>query len=664
MARIPAGENLGGVIARPQRFSEVRIADGGMQALGAGIQQAAYAVGQANELEKVRRDAADRATAMGVLTKARDDLATLHDDTNEGVRTGQIDKTKATDEWTLRTKDAITAALQNVPQSQRDLVQKDLDHTAAKLSRGVRKAVELRDQSDTLAGIDQTLEYAQRLYIADPKAADQLANDTLDGLGPFSGLSPAQLQAKRQGFKEGTRFNFASSLVNDARRDNAKLDKVAARITSDEFSDMDPARRTHMLGQIEAFKVSNTQQAEAAIRRREAEEERRLNRAQREFDAATSIITTGKVLSPEYVQQVTQAVAGTPYERAFQESLKQAPEKSAFGMQPLATMDRLLSQARAELNAGGTNPHAEKKIKELELVRDQAAKDYAEDPLLAAQERGIIQSIQPVNTSSVASVIATIGDRVNQASLVQTQVGQPVSPFLRSEAEAIGKTLSLLPVDQRSTALAQISTALGPAQSAALARQMAPKDKALGIALGMAGAQTTNGRYTSELVLRGAAAIKDKAVKEDNAALSGVRARVAAEIGDAYVNQELRQTMIDAAVYAEYGLQSEGSGDLGRAVRLVTGGITERGGKKVPLPYGMDAKTFEKRLVELPPDSLAKQAPDGKVYVAGTEMKASDFLKQVPTAALLHAGQGRYAVQTGTGLATNAEGRPLIIEVK
>jgi hypothetical protein len=45
-------------------------------------------------------------------------------------------------------------------------------------------------------------------------------------------------------------------------------------------------------------------------------------------------------------------------------------------------------------------------------------------------------------------------------------------------------------------------------------------------------------------------------------------------------------------------------------------------------------------------------------------MDPTEFLNGVPTAALIHAGQGKYAVQTGAGLATNGNGRPLIIEVK
>lgn len=669
MARIPAGEQLGQRVAQPMRFSDaVTPGDAFGSPVAEGVRHAAIDIQKQRDEEarhaQLQAEAADKAAAVAAMTRARDGLAALHDDTVEGVRTGTIDKTKAADEWQQRTRDFMAGALEGVPAVHRGAVQADLDHQVATFSRGVRKSVELRDQQDVRSGINDTLEYTQRLYSTDPKAAEQLATETLRTLGPFSGMDPAAIQKAGQAWKEGTRYTKAYGMVNGARRDNAELDKVAAQLDTPEFEALDPQRKAQLLTQVEGFKVANVQRAEAEARRRQAEEERRLRHAEAQFNAANSILTTGKVLSDAYVQQVSQAVAGTPFDLAFKEALRQGPEQAAFGQQSLATMERLLSQTRAQLNVNGTDPATEKRLKQMETIRDQARKDYAEDPLLAAQERGVLPGVASLDTSSIAGLISTIGERTGQAALVAQQVGGAVSPLLRSEAESVVKILNVLPVDQRSSALAQLASAIGPQQAAALGHQMAPKDKALGIALGLAGDKTTAGRYTSEIVLKGAQAIKDKAVKEDNRALVGVRAAVAAEIGDAYIDQTLRERMIDAAVYAEYGLQAESDSDPRRAVRLVTGGIVERNGRKVPLPRGMSASDFDKRIQQVTAVDIAPQLVDGKVYVSGTAMPAADFLAQVPNAALLHAGQGRYAVQTGAGLATNAAGRPLIIEVK
>jgi hypothetical protein len=669
MARIPAGEQLGNVTARPQRFDEAVIPGGAYGgAVGNAVSNIANEARRQQQIEQrkaeLTQEAADKAQGLQVLTKGRDALADLHDNTASGIMNGQIDKTKAGEEWQVRSKEAITSALEGVPATMRESVQFDLEHQASRFTRGIGKAVEQRDQQDVRSGINDTLEYTQRLYATDPKAAEALANETLKSLGPFSGMDPAQIQKAGQAWKESTRYTKGYSMVNEARRDNASLDKVATQLDSEEFNAMDPQRKAQLMTTIEGYKVANIQKAEAAARHAQAVEERRLHRAESEFNAASSIINTGKVLSDAYVQQVSAAVTGTPYELAFKESLKQAPEHAAFGMQPLAVQERILTQARANLNQNGTDPKTEKQIKQLETIRDQARKDYAEDPILAAQERGIIQSVAPLDTNSMAGLISTIGERTAQASIVQQQVGAPVSPLLKSEAESVGKILNALPVEQRSTAIAQLAMAVGPQQASALGNQMSPKDKGLGIALSLAGDKTTAGRYVSEIVLRGTQAIKDKAVKEDNRALVGVRTAVAAEIGDAYVDQALRERMIDAAVYAEYGLQAEGNGDPRNAANLVTGGIVERAGKKVPLPRGMKPAEFDKRISQVTSVDIAGQLTDGKVYVSGTAMDPAEFLNGVPTAALIHAGQGKYAVQTGAGIATNGNGRPLIIEVK
>jgi len=671
MAQIPDSSGFGDVTVQAQRAPAG--AAGALAALAAPVGQSLTNLGrdarqvemqQAREAE-IQRKQADRAMAMVEMQSATDDLNQIHDFVAEGVRTGTIDKDKAAEEFTTQARERLGKATESLPGEFKALGQVELDGKLSRFSRSIGKAVTQRNQQDVASSIDQTLEYAGRLYMKDPKAADELASGTLDQLGPFSGLNPAQIQTKRQAFKEASSYNLASALVNGSRTDNRALDGIAARLNSDEFANMDPGRKTQLLTAVEWFKVSNAQRAESDARRLQADSERRLRLAESQFNAAESIVNTGKVLSPEFVDQVSKAVSGTPYEAAFRESLKQGPQNASFGAQPLAVQQQALVDARAKLNATGTNPTIEKRIGELQRIHDEAVKDYAEDPLVAAQSRGILQSIEPVNTSDIPSLLGTLGNRIQQAQIVSQQVGATVSPLTKVEAERVGKILAILPVDQRSAALAQLGETVGPLQASALGRQMAPKDKALGIALGMAGAKTTAGRYTSELVLRGAQALKDKSVAPDSQAVTGVRSQVAAEIGDAYPNQEMRDMMIDAAVLVQYGLQSEsGAGDLSRAVRLATGGIVERNGQKVPLPLGIDEDRFDARIRAVTAADLARQLPDGAVYAGGTKLDTAAFLKALPDAVLVHAGQGRYAVKAGTGMVTNSQRRPIIIEIK
>ncbi|WP_439587491.1 hypothetical protein [Hydrogenophaga sp.] len=672
MAKIPRGEGFGEVTARSGNLT-MSGAAGSEAAYGGALAQSVEGVGaqmvdqerrEAAILErqaKATREAANRTKAAVELQNMETDLDIIGDEVAAGIQDGTIDKTAANDEFKRRTQERIAAGMPNIPPEHATLAQSSATNRAARLGRSVGKAVLQRDQQDVRSGLQSQLEYAQRLYVKDPAAADQMVSETIEALGPFSGLNAAELQKAHQGWRESTRLNKAQTLVNEAKRDNKALDKVAASLNSDEFADIDPQRKTTLLGQIEGFQVSNIQRAEAEARRRQAEQERYLRKAEAEFNAAQSLVTQGKVLSPEYIDRVTKAVQGTPYAAALKESMRQGPENTAFGVQPLNVQQATLDAARADLLRTGTNPKAEEKLGALQKVHDAAVRDYKEEPLRAALERGVIQQIEPVDTSSVQNLVATMARRVDQASMTRQQVGTPVSPLLNQEAEKVGQMINNLPVEQRATAIAQLAQVAGPEQAGALARQIAPKDKALGIALGMAGSMTTQGRHTSEIVLRGAQAMKDKAVKADNAAVTGIRARVAQVIGDAYPSEEVREAMIDAAVFAEYGLQSEGSGDLSRAVRLVTGGgIVERGGRKVPLPQGMTSSQFDERLRTLTPKDLRSDT----VVVGGQTIPAKDFISKIPDAPLIVRGNGRYAVQAGNGLVMRPDGKPLIVEVR
>jgi hypothetical protein len=677
MAKIPAGEGFGEVVARPVRQEAPPRA-----AFGAAVANAVVETGNeiSNEAARMRAaedaearrqaerarataEAAKRAKATMQVQTVEADLDLITDEVAEGVRTGSIGKDQASEEFKRRTQERMKTGLEGLPPEHLEIAQMGVNNRVTRLSRTVGKAVTQRNQSDVRAGIDAQMEYAQRLYVSEPAKADAMIASTFESLGPHSGLDAAQLGKLQQTWREGTRLNKAQSLVQMARTDNKALDAVATRLTGDEFADVDPSRKTAILGQIEGFKVSNIQKAEAAQRAAQARQEAALRKAEAAFTAANSLTAQGKPLSQEYVAQVSAATAGTPFAAAFKESLAVAPANTAFGVQPLAVQERILQDQRAQLLATGTDPKVEKRYSELEKIHQQAKREYEEDPLLAAAERGVIPQVAPLDTSSVAGLLKSVGQRTQQADIVRQQVGAPVSPLVKQEAAQVAKLIEVLPADQRATAVAEIASAMGPQQAAALSRQMGPKNKALAIAFGLAGSKTTNGRYTSELVLRGAQAIKDRAVKEDNSALTGIRAQVAAEIGDA-VQGPARDDLIDAAVLTYYGKQSEGNASLKEAVRLATGGITERGGRKIVLPYGVKEDDFDTRLRGMQPGAFAGQAPDGQVYAGGAPVPLADFVKQLPDASLVTVGNGKYHVRAGGSLVTNKARRPIVVEVR
>jgi len=666
MAQIPGAGDLGQSIAQTTRTPLTN-----PDQFGAGIGRAVEQIGaqrmheerQAAAATEAQKKAADRAKAMSELQIAQDDMAALNDELTQGVKTGQVRKEEAGTTWKEKADERIAAALQNIPAEFQDLSQRELGARAARFGRNVGAAVLDRDQQDVRSGINQTLEYASRVYAkGEREQADSMVQGTLEGLGPFSGLAPDQIQKLGQSYKESSRFTRASALVADARRSNQALDKAEKELSGDEFADMDPQRKQHLLASIEGYRVSNDQRSAAAAQRAAAQEEHRMRVAESTFNAASQLINQGKTLSPEYVQQATQQMAGSPYMAAFRESLKSAPERAAFGQQPLAVQQQALLGLRSQLNQNGTDPKIEKRISELETIYKQSVQDYASDPLPAALERGLLQRIEPIRTDSIAGLVGTIGSRVSQAQIVQQQVGEAVSPLLQSEAEQVGKLINVLPVEQRATAIAQLSTAVGAPVAQALGRQISGKDKALGLAIAAGAAQTTQGRFTSELILKGSQAIKDKTIKADDMKVTGWRSEIAGMIGNAYTNDLQREAAIESAFLVRAGLAAENTGSNTQAVRLATGGITERNGKKVPLPYGMEEGDFESKLKKLTPANVVNGG--AQAVVAGKPMPMADFLARIPDAQLIHAGKSRYGVLAAGSLATDANGNPLIIEVR
>ncbi len=668
MARIPAGEEFGQQAARPQRAPEVVPGANG-EAIGqalTGFGQDLQRIDQQQLRERKQlQEAADRANADTIMQRAMSSLDEASDAMGVGIKGGQIAKDQAAQQWQQQSTDLISGVMGNVPEALRGQVQARLDSRASHLGRGVGRAVMERNQSDVRAGVDNNFETADRLYQKDPAAAMELVRRTIEEQGPYTGLDAQQLGRMRQNWLERAQGNRAATMVQEARNNNASLDQVSKALAGEDFSSVTPERRLQLTTQIEGFKTSNIQRAEAARARAEAQQRAQLDRAQAAYSAAQGLVMTGKALSHEYVTQLSQTVAGTPFAKAVPELIRQAPEMSALGMQPLAVQQQILQQTRAKLNQTGTSPEIEKQMSRMEAVVKGSEKDYGEDPLLASLERGVLQSIAPLDTSSIATMLQGLAQRSEQARVASGQVGHPVSPLLKSEVEQAAKLIQALPVDQKSSALAQLASTVGPAMASALGRQMAPKDNALGIALGMAGDKTTYGRYASELVLRGAQALKDKAVKEDNAAITGIRARIASEYGNA-VSGPARETLIDAALMIYYGKQAEGGGAISipGAVALASGGVAERNGRKFVLPYGVPANEFEKKLQQLTPASVAGQLPDGNVYVGETPVPAAEFLQKIPKATLVSNGSNRYNVQAGSSLVTNSRGQPVFLEVK
>ena len=382
-------------------------------------------------------------------------------------------------------------------------------------------------------------------------------------------------------------------------------------------------------------------------------------------------MSQGRFLSSDAINDLVTTTTGTRMAGPVQELVKSQAKVAGFASLPLQQQAATLERMRA---AGsdpsiGVSPEEQKVQEQFQRIYDGGTKAYAENPWQAAQERGVIKDAPTIQLNDVQTAQQVLAQRMKVIGQVEIAAGRKVSPLQPQEADQIARLVKALPPDQQSGALASLGTIIGdPDRVAALAKQMHDKDQTLGLAMMLAGDRTTQGRYSSELLLRGDRAIRDKSILIDPKRETGWMGAIAKEVGDAFPNQEVRDQVIRSAYLVRAGMVAEGGSsidtdDNSRAIRLVVGSIVDRNGVKIPLPRGMEEKDFEKRLNSITTADIASQSTDQRVYVGGTSIPAADFVKQLPSAQLISAGPGRYNVKAGGTLVTNSQGQRITLRI-
>jgi hypothetical protein len=620
------------------------------------------------ERQRKQAEAAERARETAHLGTIEDQMRDAADEIATGIRTGQVDKTKAEETWAARAKEIAGAGMEGFRPETRPLVDKQINGLGLRLGNGIRKAREARDRDDVTAGLDTTLEQMQRLYRTDPAGAQKQAMATLEALGPFSNYTPQQLAAKGQGWREQTQFTTGYEAVSAARNDRKGLD--AAEKLIEKLPDLDPQKRATLMDRAAAYRLHLDQQAELRAQRAEREAERRLKKAEAEFNTFQTLADKGTMMAPEYIDRALVATSGTPYQQGVMALAQQAKETGGIAARPVAEQRKMLDALDSYIAKNGRTPELDKRRQQVAGVLQGSESDIKADPLRASVERGVNQELAPLNLSAgLAGLGQQLSARVTQAERAQTWTGAPVSPLTTDEADNVGRMLQSLPANQRAMALQTIAATMPAAQTQALAAQIDKQDRALAVALGLGAARTTYDRPTAELVLKGAEALKSKTIKEESKAVEGWAPKIAKGVGEIYSNPQQAGMIVDAARYILAGKVAEGSSggerDIRTAINLAVGGVVEeRNGAKIVIPAGVDRQAFDQRLQQYPSDKIAAQLPDGRVYVRGVPMDLQQFLTGLSGAQLRTVGRGRYVVLGGGSIAANAAGAPVIIEAQ
>lgn len=668
MARIPGSEGFGDVVARPLRFNETQTP---RDAFGDGLARTITGIGadlvtqerRAHEEAIATREAADRAQAVGALHQAQDDLQTLGEEFAEGVRTGQRDKTKAGQEWAEAARERITSTLEAVPPSHRTTVQADLDRRVAGMGRAViGKAVRQRDQADVRGGMGQTLEYAERLYLTDPKAADELVAGTLESMGPFSGLAADQVTKIGQGYRERSRAVKARTLV-DGALGNPELLTSAEKVIQG-MAEIDPGVRETQLHRIAQNRLLIDQRAEIEAQRRARQAEAALKRAEGVFNASAALADKG-LLDPKYADQVLGQLAGTPYQAAFRELVSTQQVTGPLAAQPVPVVRATIDALDAKIAKDGITPALDRQRQRLRRLHDEQVKDYGKDGLRAAQERGLFGDapLQPVNLNNAAGLAQTLATRVSQADIASSARGAPVSLLTADEAQGLSKVLAALPAGDKAAYLGVFAQIGGPTRLRALAEQLKDKDDGIAVGALLASRAPVGGKNAAELYFRGESALAEKRVSLKQGEYDNTRAQIFKELDGVYRSEEGRRAATEAAAKIWAGLHIDGSNSVRKAVELATGGVTEFRGQKLVKPWGLSDRDFERAVGSVTAADIERQG-GASFLLGGATLTAAQLAEKMPRARLRTWGDGTYTVEAAGVSVMRADGSgPLILKL-
>lgn len=668
MARIPLGEfgfrtpRGGDVTPTPGVDNAATDAAMGVGRVLQGI--GAQQIHEANRIAEEEKRKVDQVATLTAHANIQNGLADAYDQISADVLERKSDKVAATAAWREASQKVISENLKGVPADRTELVTAQVQGLQGQLQNKLFDTFRKRDQEDVSASMLTYREAQQRFAQTDPKAAVQQWNLYADQIGPSAGWTPERIAKEKQGFVEGVTYNTFRARGQAAMQTGSvsAIEDVEKQLAGPEADAMDPAKKNALSQTLFGWKQSIEARADRAGQKAEREAVKRFNAATDTLNKGRDIVMNGGALAPEYIEQMASDAQGTGLEPQVQALLEAQKSVAGFANLPATQRTTLLESERAARAdpTKGTTPEKERQLKAAEQIQANLTKGYENDPWQTAVKVGVVKSAPVVSLADVGGAMSVLQQRMAVIRDVDLAAGFKVSPLQPAEAEQLAKLAKTLKPDQAASMLGQMGTLVGDAERiAGLAKQIGDKDGTLGMAMLYSSAKTTEGRYTAELVLQGDQAIRDKLVKPEGAAETGWRASIAKQVRGAYSNQEVENNIVDAA----FKIAAATNGDVDRAIRLASGGIVERNGVKVPMPYGMKERDFEKRIEAITLATLADQAPGGNVVVGSSKLPLADFVKTLPDAKLVHAGQGLYNVRAGNNLVTNERGQRITLRV-
>ncbi|MGQ7937357.1 hypothetical protein [Paraburkholderia sp. D1E] len=697
MPRIPLG-NQGDVTSTPPQQVQTSTADfGGLSAaaeqqLGTTMEDA----GQKLQAQQQRlNDDLQRTSAATAFQQHDMDMKLALQRSGQRLQSGEIDQTEyqsQIDNAKQQSFDSTIGALPDTHYKRVATIQSGALNSTVALS--AQAAITKNSQQLIGANANTMLDTAGKNIEIDPGSIDATVASTKAGYlnaAQSAGVPLETAQKTAQSWAENQYAQHATTAVIQARSngDLNALNQLQHDLTAPDgfYADkMNPTQRNQALATVVSQQLSLGNQQDAEQRARETQ-------ATSAFNGGLDLMNQGKQFSPAYQKQLTAATAGTSLEGEAQQLITQAGKNAGFSTLPLPQMQAAIQadQQTANTPGVGTDPATAAAVKQRQQIYTSSVEAYKKDPWNAALDRGAIQSIPPIDESSVPNLLTSLQQRSQSAGVVDQAAGRKVSLLTPDESQQVLQTVAALPVDAQAQVMNGIGGAFGDAARIGdLAQQWKEKNPAAALALkaGAGGGNgdpliTVSGNPVSAFILSGAQAEKDKTVKVDETVATGMKATIANTIGQALPPEQAADArdmayLIAVGSAARNGRPSPNSTDVQDGINAATGGMSTTGGLQafgqnkgkpnaVAMPYGWNENDFQNSVKTASATNI-ENTVGGKaidtVYANGQPIPVADFMAKFPSYQLTRVGvRGTYAIGAGSKFVNDSTGKPVLVHL-
>jgi hypothetical protein len=680
MARIPLG-NFGNRAAAPAVSGpQLPAATFGTDLAGPlaqGLDVAAQAFGvqeRKQEAEdKQRRAEANRLQAVTAQAEIKNHLADVHDDIAAGLTDGRYDKTKAGEIFNTESRKRIDKVMEGVAPENRELVNASLVDDIGRTGRGVRQMVAKKDMQDIRGGIDSYLEQMQRYATrGDAERVEAIGNvDTfIRASGAQAGMAPHEIEKTLAGFKEGVTFTLLDKQVTAAQRDGKALGKLSTALASDQFAELDPAKRNFLDAKVQRYQQHLAQMGEIA-------ERRRLSKLNTMATRLSWYVENGRDIPPTEFDAFNKASKGTPME-GFASQI--AAEQKATAEFSRLTPQQMTAKVNELAASYGKTPTKEQitHLGKMQNFVQTSIKAMHSAPLeYAAQREGAV--VEPLDFSKPDTWASNLQNRAEILKEQSKRTGAAPKGLMQQEAAMLSKFLAEGSDAAKTETLKMLRKGFGDdkvfratmqqiaadSPVTALAGMVATRERPMKIS-GFFSDETFTPGSTAGLMLAGERILnpgKDAKGQDGKPTFpmpkdADIRLKFNSMAGDAFAgNQEAYQIAYQAARATYAGLVAQkgdysgalNDGILKEAIQRSTGGVADINGARVVKPWGMDDSTFK---------NTVKREFIGAVKQAGIPQTADQWPRMQ-----LQNTKGGYLVKSGTGYLLGKDGNPVMLRV-